>query len=390
MAYWQNWSGRQVSKPDLLSFVRSERDAVALVNQCAADNKTIRVAGAGHSHSPLVINEDVVVDVSGLSGVLDVDVHSQQAWIRAGSHIFSLGIQLHEHGLALKNQGDIDRQLLSGAVSTGTHGTGKDLKNISASVTSLELILASGDVVRCSPGVESELFEVARLSLGAVGLITKIQMQLRESNVIREKGWTAEFDDIHGDIENLIAGNERFEFFWYPGTDEVVVKTINETSDLPVYPLAEEGKRHAYSFEVLPSHRPVPHTEMEYSIPLEAGPACFAEIRRLLVNDFPAVKWPVEYRTVAADDIWLSMAFGRPTVTISVHQDVKEDEESYYRACEEIFLSYGGRPHWGKVNYLTADQLSRLYAHWEDWWHIRNRYDPSGVFLNDYLRHIQP
>lgn len=125
MAQWRNWSGRLESKPESLAFVRSEADAAALIKSCSENNQTIRVAGAGHSHAPLVVNDDVIVDTSGLSGVMEVDVGSNQAWVRAGSSIFSLGIQLHEHGLALKNQGDIDRQLLAGAVSTGTHGTGR-------------------------------------------------------------------------------------------------------------------------------------------------------------------------------------------------------------------------------------------------------------------------
>jgi FAD/FMN-containing dehydrogenase len=129
---------------------------------------------------------------------------------------------------------------------------------------------------------------------------------------------------------------------------------------------------------------------MEYSVPAGAGPECMAAIRDLIRRDFPDLRWPVEYRTVAADDVWLSMAFGRPTVTISVHQDIAEDEEPYFRACEEVFLTFGGRPHWGKVNYLNGDQLAGCYPHWLDWWKARDNLDPDGVFLNDYLRSIRP
>ncbi len=389
MAHWQNWSGRHTSRPKQLSFIRTEDDAVAHVKTCALNKQTIRVAGTGHSHAPIVINDDAVFDVSGLAGVLDVDTSEQQAWVRAGTSIYSLGVQLHDRGLALRNQGDIDRQLLAGALSTGTHGTGRNLQNISASAVALELVLASGDKVLCSKDEMNDLFQVARLSIGSVGLITRIKMQLRESTVLKEKGWTATFDEVFDDIPDLIDGNDRFEFFWYPGNDEAVVKTISETDEDPVYPLAEEGQRQAWSFEVLPSHRPILHTEMEYSVPLEHGPACLNDIRKLLADDFPDVRWPVEYRTVAEDDIWLSMASKRPTVTISVHQDIRENEEPYYRACEEIFLGYEGRPHWGKVNYLMEEQFAGLYPNWQDWWKVRNHYDPEGLFLNDYMRSIK-
>jgi FAD/FMN-containing dehydrogenase len=129
---------------------------------------------------------------------------------------------------------------------------------------------------------------------------------------------------------------------------------------------------------------------MEYSVPAANGQECFAEIRKLIYHRFPDVQWPVEYRTVAADDIWLSMASDRDTVTISVHQDIKQDEEPYYRACEEIFLAYGGRPHWGKVNYLNGDDFARIYPRWHDWWRVRDDHDQQGVFLNDYARGLRP
>jgi len=387
---WQNWSGRHQASVEGLKFIRSEADAIALVRQCASNGTSIRVAGAGHSHSPIALNDQVIADSSGLAGVISVDSSTQQAWIRAGTPIYSLGGQLHEHGLALKNQGDIDRQFLGGAMATGTHGTGKDLQNISASVVALNIILASGDVIECSKDEENELFEIARLSLGSVGFITRIKMQLRTSCVLKERIRLASFEEIFDDISGLVQQHERFEFFWYPGSDEASVKTIDRTPDEPEYPLADEGSRQAYSYELLPSHRPHLHTEMEYSVPLESGPACFAEIRQLLKREFAQVKWPVEYRTVAQDDIWLSMASKRATVTISVHQDIREDEEAYYRACEEIFLSYNGRPHWGKVNYLSGEKLAELYPQWSNWWRCRDYYDPAGVFLNDYIRSIGP
>ena len=90
---------------------------------------------------------------------------------------------------------------------------------------------------------------------------------------------------------------------------------------------------------------------MEYSIPAEHGQRCMKDLRELIAAEFPDMQWPVEYRSLAADDIWLSTAYQRPTITISVHQDIRLDDEEYFRACEEIFLSYEGRPHWGKVNY---------------------------------------
>ena len=124
-------------------------------------------------------------------------------------------------------------------------------------------------------------------------------------------------------------------------------------------------------------------------LPAEHGPECVAAIRELLATDFPDVQWPIEYRTVAADDVWLSPANGRATVTISIHEAVERDDKPYYRAAEQIFRSFGGRPHWGKVHYLQGDDLVNDYARYRDWWRVRDELDPGSVFLNDRLRALR-
>ena len=390
MDKWQNWSGRHQSELEQHAFVRSVEDASALVVECDKHSRSLRIAGSGHSHSLIVINNQVIADCTGLAGVISVDSANKQAWIRSGSAIYTLGVQLAEHGFALKNQGDIDRQTLAGAVATGTHGTGRQLQNISASVVGMKLVVASGEEVECNAATGNDLFQAARLGIGSVGFVTAINMQLCAMAVVQESSSNEAYDNLESEIPLMIANNDRFEFFWYPSNDQAMVKTINSCDGPAIYPLAKEGERQSWSHEVLPNHRPHLHTEMEYSVPQEQGLACFNEIRALLRVEFPEVRWPVEFRTVAEDDIWLSMASGRPTVTISVHQDIRVDEEPYYRACEQVFLSYGGRPHWGKVNYLDADQLARLYPHWQSWWSVRNRYDPKGTFLNDWARALNP
>lgn len=390
MPSWSNWSGRHESRPESLHFLRSEEDACALAKFARDGGKTVRAAGAGHSHSRLIPNDSIVADTSGLSGVISVDRDEETAWVRAGSKIYSLGRPLHDAGLALKNQGDIDRQSIAGACSTGTHGTGKDLRNLSAAVLGFSIATADGELMTCDAGQHTDIWRAGRLSLGAFGILTRLKLQLTQSYKLKESGFQATFDEVANRIPELIESNERFEFFWYPQTDEATVKVINRTDDDPEYPLAAEGSRLAWNYEVLPSHRPQFHTEMEYSIPEEHGPECLARIRELLRTEFTDIAWPVEYRTVAADDVWLSMAHGRATVTISVHQDVRLDETDYYKACEQIFLSFDGRPHWGKVNFLDGTAHARMHPKWQAWWRVRDRIDPNETFLNDYMKSLSP
>ena len=390
MASWNNWSGRQRSKPTALYFIRSEADAAAIVRQAGRAKQSVRIAGAGHSHAPLVVNNGVIVDASGLAGVVSTDAPMQRAWVWSGTRIYALGRALHDHGLALKNQGDIDRQAIAGAVATGTHGTGQTLQNLSASVTGIRMIAASGDIVECSAERNAELFQAARLGLGAFGIVTQLQLQLREAYRLKEHGWSEPFDVLLPRLDTLVAQSRHFEFFWYPHTDIAVAKSTDATTADPEYPLAEEGSRLAWSYEVLANHRPLLHTEMEYSVPASDGPACMRAIRELIRKDFTGLRWPVEYRTLAADDVWLSTAYERPTVTISVHQDVNENDEPYFRACEEIFNAFSGRPHWGKVHYLDGAALASRHPRWREWWQARDAIDPSGTFLNEYLRTVRP
>lgn len=390
MAVWSNWSGRLQIRPGSLHFVRSEADAQGLVAAAARSGTRIRMAGSGHSHAPLVPETGVIVDTSGLAGLVETSPGTQRARIWAGTKIYALGRPLHDAGLGLRNQGDIDRQSIAGACATGTHGTGPTLQNLSAAVTGARIVLASGDVVECSATRNVPLWQAARLNLGALGLVSQLELQLRDAYRLQEQSWEAAFEDLLPQLPDLVAATRHFEFFWYPGNDTATVKTIDETNAEPRYPLAAEGARTAWSYEVLPNHRPHLHTEMEYSVPADRGPACMAEIRRLVREQFPEVRWPVEYRTLAADDVWLSTAYQRPSVTISVHQDVRENEEPYFRACEEVFLGFQGRPHWGKLHYLDAATLADLHPRWHDWWRVRDEADPGRLFVNDYLRGLAP
>jgi len=390
MPAWRNWSGRLEARPESLHFLRSEADAAALVARCAADGRHIRSAGAGHSHAPLVPCDDVIVDVSGLAGVIAVDTDAQTARVHAGTPIHALGRPLHDAGLALRNQGDIDRQTIAGACATGTHGTGAGLTCLSDAVVGARLVLATGEIVDCSATRHNQLWRAAQLHLGALGVVTELTLALRPAYRLAERGWTQSLDTLLPRLPELSAASRHFEFFWYPRDDRAIVKTMEETGEPARYPLAPEGERLAWSYEVLPNYRPHPHTEMEYGVPAAQGPACLADLRQLLERDFPAVRWPVEYRLLAADDVWLSMAYGRATVTISVHQDVRENEGDYYRACEEIFRHYGGRPHWGKVHYLGGPSLAAAHPAWPRWWAARDAADPEGVFLNDFLGALRP
>ena len=385
MAEWKNWSGKLSANPRRIVQVGTV-DAIRSELLAARDGGwTVRTAGTTHSHYPLLPTDGVILDTRPLSGLVSVDADAMTATFRAGTKIHACGRPLLEHGLGLLNQGDIDQQSVGGAIATGTHGTGVDLGSFSSAVTELLILLVDGSVVTCTPDREPDLFEAARLSLGAVGVILEVTLQVREAYRLEEQRWLEPFESVMERIDELVTATRHFEYFWYPGQDRAICKSIDITEEPSRYPLGDEGQRLAWGFEVLPNQRLDPHTEMEYSIATERGPSCVAEIKNLLSSNHPDVLWPIEYRTVAADNVWLSPARGRATVTVSIHEDVERDETAYYKDAETVFRAHGGRPHWGKVHYLSGEDLAADYDHWQDWWRVRDEVDPTGVLLNDVL-----
>ncbi len=369
--------------------VADEDAVVAAVRRAAVQGLTLRCVGAGHSHAPLVPHDGVILDVLGLAGVVHVDAARGEATLRAGTRIADLGEPLRAAGVALWNQGDIDRQAIAGAVATGTHGTGRALQNLSAGVRGARIVLDGGEVVECDAQREPELFEVARLSLGAVGVVTELRMAVRPAYVLEERMWLEPLDDVLDRVEALCGASRHFEFFWMPGRRRAACKALAEVDAEPIRPLAAEGSRRSWSHEVLANDRSVKHSEMEYAVPAERGPACFRALRERIALRFPDLRWPLEYRTVAADEVWLSPAYGRPSVTISVHQGTDQTEQALFAACEAIFAEHDGRPHWGKVHGRTGAELAALHARWSDWWRVRDRFDPQGRFLCPHLLRLR-
>ena len=389
MAEWKNWSGKLSAEPQRIVQVGTV-DAIRSELFAARDGGwSLRTAGTAHSHYPLLPTNGVILDTRPLSGLVSVDTEAMTATFRAGTKIHACGLPLLEHGLGLLNQGDIDQQSVGGAIATGTHGTGVELGSFSSAVTELSVLLVDGSVVTCNPDCEPDLFEAARLSLGAVGVVLEVTLQVREAYRLEEQRWLEPLESVMERIDELVTATRHFEYFWYPGQDRAICKSIDITEEPGRYPLGDEGQRLAWSFEVLPNQRLDPHTEMEYSLPTEHGPSCVAEIKNLLSSNYPNVLWPIEYRTVAADNVWLSPTRGRATVTVSIHEDVERDETAYYKDAETVFRAHGGRPHWGKVHYLSGEDLAADYDHWQDWWRVRDDVDPTGVLLNDALRKLR-
>ena len=384
MTGWSNWAGNVSCGPALVAEPRSREELAALLVRTAGRGGNVRVAGSGHSFTPIVATDDVLLSMAGFSGIQSTDREACRATVRAGTRIADLGAPLQAAGLALANQGDVDVQAMAGAISTGTHGTGPALGSLSTMVGGVTLATASGEIVDIDEG-DPEALAASALSLGTLGVVVAVTLNLVPAYRLRERVWREPVEQALGRLPELIARTRHFEFFWLPESDEADCKALH-----PALPDAVPGdtERIDWSWRIFPSERTRKFVESEWSVPAERGPACFSAIRELMRTRHSEVKWPVEYRTVAADRLPLSPAFGRATVAISIHQGADRPWQAFFAEAQEIFVAHDGRPHWGKWHSLRRADFLGLYPNWLSFERVRQRFDPGGLFLSPYLSNI--
>lgn len=385
---WKNWSGSVVCHPEQIARPTSEAAVLELIAAAAASARTIRVTGTGHSFTPLCATDDVLLSLDDLQGLISLDSAQSTATLWAGTKIARATELLLEQGWSLENQGDVDVQSLAGAISTGTHGTGAKLGSLSTQLTALRIATANGQLVDCSLVADADTFRTAGVSLGVLGVITAVTLRVLPAYRLHERQWQIPIDECLADLPAHIAAHRHFEFFWYPTTDLAHMKALDLTDEEPAVVAGREGERIDFSGRIFPTVRERRFNEIEYALPAAAGPECFAEVRQLMRRQFAEVTFPVEYRTLAADDLWLSPAYGRETVTISVHEAADRPFVSFFAAVEAVFRRYDGRPHWGKIHTRSAAELRELYPRWDEAMAVRRRFDPAGRFLNEHLRRL--
>jgi FAD-linked oxidoreductase len=417
---WRNWSGSQQCLPAARTAPSSIEELQQLVQTSTG---VLRPVGAGHSFSPLVPTDGTIISLSRMSGVISHDKQSLQATVWGGSRLGDLGQPLEDAGQALINMPDIDEQALAGCLATATHGTGATIGAMPTFVKSLELVDASGELIQCSHIENRDIFEAARVSLGALGIITRVTLQNVAPYRLRREAVWRDFDEILQIADSLADSHRNFEFYYLPFTgmgftdvhdftDEPVSSTekldgneaVNDLKAvrdlLEDWPRVREFILGTYlktldsevtiesSWKNYASERNVRFNEMEYHLPREHGLDALREIRQALESQHHEVFFPIEFRYIKGDDIWLSPFYERDTCSIAVHRYFEEDFTPYFKTIEPIFRKYQGRPHWGKLNTLTRKDFEALYPRFNDFVNVRRQLDPGGRFLNDYLREL--
>lgn len=424
---WTNWAGNQSCQPAGIHRPTSEDQVCDIVARALSRSETVKAVGSGHSFTPTALTDGHLIDLSGLSRLVDVNRAKNQVTVEAGMSIDELNHVLHGLGYALPNLGDIAYQSISGAVSTATHGTGRSLGGLATRIAAMRLVAGDGSVLEMNPDHHASLLDSARVGVGALGVMTQVTLDVVPAFRLRAHEGAQKLDRILDNLDEHVDTNDHFEFFWIPHTKWALTKRNNRT-DEPVS--RSHPVRHWYektflenyafgavcrlgrlrpqwiprlatalpstgettyvddSFRIFASKRIVKFVEMEYAIPRENCAEALRRIASMIDAKGHLVSFPVEVRFTAADDIPLSTASGRETAYIAVHMFKGMDHTAYFRDVAAIMADYQGRPHWGKMHDLTALELAELYPKWDDFMKARARLDPTRTFANAYTRRV--
>jgi L-gulono-1,4-lactone dehydrogenase len=427
-ARWRNWGRNQQCSPAAVETPRSELEVVEAVRRAKRAGQTVKVVGAGHSFTGIACTDGRMLRLGSLNRVVAIDADAGTVTVEGGIPLWQLNEELATRDLALANLGDIDRQSISGAIATATHGGGKQFGGLATFVTGLELVTGDGDVLRCSRDEEPEVFACARVGLGALGVVTKVTLQCESAFRLHSIEKPRPLDSLVDDLDDIIDDNEHIDCYWFPHTDVATVKVANRTHE----PLRTKSPWKAWRDEVLlanfafgaacalgrrrpaaipklmntvaggigktevvdASHRVLCSTrlvrfvEMEYAIPRAELGKALLRVRDLIEREGLLVDFPIELRVAAGDDIPLSTAQGREAGYLAVHLSAGTPFDPYFRAVEAIMDDVGGRPHWGKMHYQRAETLAPRYPEWARFQAVRARLDPDGRFRNPYLDRV--
>ena len=415
---WRNWSGIAYAYPAVRSAPRDEAGVAGVLQTSKAP---VRVAGAGHSFTALVPTNGTLMTLDNVAGVSDWQGDEAVVW--AGTRLGVLGPALAERGRAMANLPDINKQSLGGCLGTATHGTGATIQAIHGDVTALRLATVSGEVIECDASQNPDIFQAARVSLGALGVITQARLKTIANRNLHRRVWVEPFEETLAKAEERWAKHRNFEFYAVPftglaanishdetdapakprgpDTDSAFLEVLKQLRNLTRFsaPLrksaaqallgsAEPEEAIDQGWKLLSTERPVRFNEMEYHLPVENHLTALKEVVATIEANRPDVFFPIEVRRIAADDVWLSPFQGGPRGSVAVHCHYKDDYDFLFELIQPIFLKYGGRPHWGKLHSLKARELALLYPNWNDFLEVRRRLDPDGRLLNPYLKEL--
>lgn len=418
---WQNWAGNIRFSPNKIVQPTSTQDVVDLVKT----GRKIRCIGTGHSWSELAPTDDILMATDGLNKILSIDRDKKQATIQSGAKLEHLNVQLWNEGYAFSNLGSIARQSLAGAISTATHGSGINFQILGSMVESFKLVKADGEVLKIDRKENSELFHLSLISLGSLGIITEMTINIVPKFQLHECSGIMDFEEVCDNILDWIKQEDHIKMWWFPHTEKMMVYRYNRTQEpvkdtwfrqkfmdewISVYfyrfglwwgnrkparrmyinrnvlvRFLADVNRTERSYKVFNVPEPPIHRETEWAFDVSLTPTLLREYKQMVEEKGHLINFIQEIRFVKGDDFALSPCYGRDSVYVGAYNADNRGWDTLLSDFEEMAIKHSGRPHWGKEFNVKADYLKSVYPKWGDFRKLRNELDPNSQFSNPFV-----
>lgn len=405
----RNWAGNIAYSTADLETPRTVLEVQEIVRR----SRKVRALGSRHSFNRIADTDGTLVSLRGLNKLLSLDEAARTATIEGGITYGELAPLLEAEGFALHNLASLPHISVVGAATTATHGSGNGNKNLATSVSGLEIVTASGDIVTLKRGDTD--FDGAVVALGALGIVVRATLDLVPSFEVRQNvyldlpfdTYVAEFEAITGSAYSVSAfthwSGDSIAHIWLKSLGDAPVRSGDfhgaQPAPRPYHPI--ESIDPAPATEQLgvagPWHERLPHFRMaftpsvgaelqsEYFVPLTQARAALRAVRAVQEQLAPHLMVS-ELRTIAADELWLSMNYRQPS--LAFHFTWKPDWPAVQQVLpviEAALAPFGVRPHWGKLFTMDKATLQSRYERLADFRGLATRHDPEGKFHNAFL-----
>ena len=409
-----NWAGNYTFRAAELRQARSTADVQTIV----VSAQKVRVLGSGHSFNDIADCDGIQLSLEGYDRVVAIDAEQARVTVEGGIRYGALAERLHREGWALANLASLPHISVAGAVATATHGSGSAIGNLATSVASMDIVTARGDLVTLSRDKDGDIFNGAVVSLGALGVVVGLTLDVEPDYLVRQEVFTdLPYDVLEADFDGVFdAGSSVSVFTNWRGDSAQSVWIKDRVTDRPLAAgrstflgaAAAAGKMHPLPdghpddcTEQLgvpgPWHERLPHFRMgfapshgaeiqaEYFVPREHASKVISTMRRH-GERLAAVLLVSEVRTIAADNLWLSPCAQGPMV--AVHFTFRRDPKgvlSVLPAIETDLGALGAVPHWGKVTTMSPAAVRSRMPRLADFRQLALSLDPNGKFRNAFV-----
>jgi len=431
---WVNWSKSFTSTPEFIEVPQTEKELKTIITKAAQTNKSVKVIGSGHSCSLIsATNTGYLIDLKQYNNIIHFDASHKLLTVQGGASLEKIAKFALNNKLALPNLGTIVEQTISGAISTGTHGSGITHEAMDQCIVSFTLLTAEGVLKVFDKRLNSDEFHIAIVGIGALGIISTVTIQLVSSYNLSISTETLSFEEMIANIHKSET-DDYMRFWWAPHTNKVQYWKAHRTSDYPT----KQSKINNWFQDILkgnifhefglwvtsffPNTIPklnqlmfslllnketsyvtnfldgftlpilVKQNVMEYGVSVSDSAEVLQKINSLLKEKQYKVHMPIEVRFAPSNEAALSMAYKNKTCYIGIiaYKPYGKviDYKAYFKDVHDIFTAHKGRPHWAKVNHYSKEELSNLYPKWNDFKTLKDKLDPKGMFMNDFLRRI--